>query len=102
MQIAVLGATGRTGSRILLFALEQGLHVVALVREEEKLYRVIGRSLTDDEANRLLLIQGDPTNCVDVEKTVKGADAVYETVGKLRDISRWTSQHDNGSSTLHF
>jgi putative NADH-flavin reductase len=83
LQIAVLGATGRTGSRIVLFALEKGIYVAVLVRDPLKFYRVIGRPLTDQEANRLLVIHGDPTNSVDVERTVKEADVVYETVGKL-------------------
>lgn len=81
MKIAVVGATGRTGSRIVLFALEKGMYVAALVRDPVKFHKVIGRPLTDEEANRLLVIQGNPTNSVDVERAVKEADVVYETVG---------------------
>jgi putative NADH-flavin reductase len=77
-----LGASGRTGSRLTLLALEKGIYVVAFVRDQKKFYRVIGRQLSDEEAKLLTVIEGDTTSSVDVEKALTEVDVVYETVGK--------------------
>lgn len=78
----MLGATGRTGSLLVLRALESNIAVVALVKDPKKLFRVLGRPLTFKESQLLTVVQGDPTNGDHVEKAVEGVDAVYETIGR--------------------
>lgn len=72
MTIALIGATGLTGSIILESALKQGMKVRALVRNPSK--------LTIQNPN-LTIIQGDVLNQSDVEKTVGGCDAVISALG---------------------
>jgi uncharacterized protein len=81
LQIAVLGATGRTGSLIVINAIERGLPVVALVRDPDKLKTKIGRRLNPDEAKLLTILVGSCLDSSDIEKAVKGVDVVFETVG---------------------
>src|SRR5258708_39436141 len=65
--IAVFGATGRTGSAATELALEQGYQVRALVRTPSKL------AITNPN---LTVIQGDLTDALKAEETVRGTDAV--------------------------
>lgn len=81
LQVAVIGATGRTGSLIVLNSIERGYTVVALVRNADKLKAKLGRSLSYEETKLLTIVIGSPLSSGDVEKAVKGADVVFETVG---------------------
>ncbi|TFD96964.1 NAD(P)-dependent oxidoreductase [Jeotgalibacillus salarius] len=71
MKIALFGATGRVGSVILERALGDGHQVQALVRDAE---------LQSNHSN-LTYIQGDASVKTDVEKTIRGADAVMSALG---------------------
>ena len=66
-RIAVFGATGLTGGLVVKHALDQGLQVVALVRDP-------GR-MTFKHPN-LLVMNGSPTSLADVERCVQGTDAI--------------------------
>ncbi|MBC8098515.1 MAG: NAD(P)H-binding protein, partial [Armatimonadetes bacterium] len=63
MHIALFGATGRTGSRVLALALQRGWTVTALVRNPQKLtvtherLTVITGELSDEDAVRRSLTQ---------------------------------------------
>ncbi len=72
MRLAVFGATGATGQRVVAQALEAGHEVVALVREP-------GRVALRHE--RLTVLGGSPVEVADVERCVAGADAVVHCLG---------------------
>jgi uncharacterized protein YbjT (DUF2867 family) len=72
MNLAVLGATGRTGRLVVDQALAAGHTVTALVRSPEK--------LTADNAN-LRLVTGEATDTSAVSRALEGADAVISTLG---------------------
>jgi putative NADH-flavin reductase len=73
--IALFGATGKTGRRVLARALEQGFDVRALVRSPGKL-TVSSPALT--------VVQGDVLDAAAVERTVEGADAVLSLFGQVK------------------
>src|SRR2546421_12043878 len=72
MNLAVLGATGRTGRLVVQQALATGHTVTALVRTPEKL------TLRDSS---LRVLEGKATDAADVARALEGADAVLSTLG---------------------
>jgi putative NADH-flavin reductase len=74
-RILLLGATGRTGSLALEYALAQGLAVTALVRRPE----AVGV-----QSDRLTLIEGTPLSPDDVKKALAGCDAVVSALNNNR------------------
>lgn len=74
-KIALFGATGRTGSRVLERLLQGGHGVRALVREPSK--------LTQTSA-LLEIVQGDVLDAVAVSETVAGCDAVVCVLGHVK------------------
>jgi uncharacterized protein YbjT (DUF2867 family) len=72
MKLALFGATGLTGGRVVTQALEQGHEVIALVRDPGRL------SLRHP---RLTVLAGHPTAHDDVERCVAGADVVLHCLG---------------------
>lgn len=72
MKIAVLGATGKTGSRVVEAALARGFEVTALVRDPARVKQ---------QHARLTVLRGDPTVAADVAACVRGADAVVHCLG---------------------
>jgi uncharacterized protein YbjT (DUF2867 family) len=72
MNLAVLGATGRTGRLVVEQALAAGHTVTALVRSPEK--------LTTGNAN-LRMVTGQATDTSAVSRALEGADAVIITLG---------------------
>ncbi|QEO14506.1 SDR family oxidoreductase [Agromyces intestinalis] len=77
--IALFGATGKTGRRVLDRALAAGYDVRALVRTPAKL------DVTND---RLTVIQGDVTDTDAVERTIAGSDAVLSLFGQVKGSPR--------------
>ncbi|WP_182353464.1 NAD(P)-dependent oxidoreductase [Flaviflexus huanghaiensis] len=73
--IAVFGATGRTGRRVVERALSHGLAVRVLARDPAKIV------LADD---RLTVIEGDVLDASSVDKTVAGAEAVVSVIGHVK------------------
>lgn len=73
--IALFGATGKTGRRVLARALEQGFDVRVLVRDPGKLTA---------SSPRLTVIQGDVLDAAAVERTVEGADVVLSLFGQVK------------------
>lgn len=76
MTIALFGATGRTGRRVLQELLARGHHVRALVRSAGKLGGV--------DLSRVTEVVGDACDAQSVEQVVAGADAVISTLGVAR------------------
>ncbi len=73
MKILVLGATGRTGLRIIEQAQERGHNVVAVAREPGRL-----------QQHDIEIIQGSPYDYETVERAMKGVDAVINTLNVSR------------------
>jgi len=75
MKIVVFGASGGTGVEIVRQALDAGHEVTAFVRNPAKL---------DIRHANLVIVQGDVTDAVAVEKAVAGKDAVISALGPTR------------------
>jgi len=73
MQIAVFGATGRTGVPLVRQALDRGHDVVAFARSPEKL---------PVEDSALTVVEGDAYGGDGVAEAVAGADAVVSVLGQ--------------------
>ena len=71
MQIAVFGATGRVGTRVLEYALAEFHTVRALVRDPAKIAPRPG----------VEVVQGDVLNLHKVREVITGCDAVISTLG---------------------
>ncbi len=77
--IALFGATGKTGRRVLERALDNGHNVRALVRDPRKLNRT---------HERLTVISGDVLDPATVAETVAGANAVLALFGQVKGSPR--------------
>lgn len=71
MRLALFGATGRVGSRLLEFALAEGHEVRALARRPVKLA----------PHSELTVIAGDILDTASVERTITDTDVVLSAVG---------------------
>ncbi|PZR27813.1 MAG: hypothetical protein DI535_08670 [Citrobacter freundii] len=76
MRILLLGATGRTGRRLLSQALSRGHEVHVVVRDRHKI------TITDPG---LFVLQGHPADKACLDKAIKGCEAVISTL----NISRY-------------
>jgi len=71
MKIAVFGATGNVGQRIVAEALRRGHEVVGVVRDPDAV---------QSPDQRVRLLKGDATNADSVAKIARGADAVVSAI----------------------
>lgn len=76
--IALFGATGKAGRRVVDKALAAGFAVRALVRDPAR--------LTTASPN-LTVVVGDVLDAQAVAETVRGSDAVISTIGHVKDSS---------------
>jgi putative NADH-flavin reductase len=76
--IAIFGATGRTGRRVLERALRAGYQVRALVRDPAKLTAA---------SPQLTVITGDVLDPSAVDRTVEGSNAVLSLFGQVKGSS---------------
>lgn len=74
MKLALFGATGKTGGRVLEMALDQGHEVAALVRGADRL----------SARDRLDVVDGDLLNPEAVERTIVGSQAVIFAAGPVK------------------
>jgi putative NADH-flavin reductase len=81
MRIAILGAGGHTGPRLILEALKRGHRVIAIARTPANI-KVPGIAEDDDRVERR---RGDAFERDEIVAALAGADAVVTTVGK-RDL----------------
>src|SRR5882672_2278544 len=79
MKLVVLGATGGTGLEIVRQAIEHGHSVTALVRSPERL-----KPFRD----RINMQQGDLLNSTELERVIKGHDAVLSGFGPRVPVSK--------------
>ena len=75
MQIALYGATGKSGSRILTELLTRGHQVTAIVRNPAKLFTQPG----------LTVVQGDTASASAIVAKIKGVNAVVSAYGPPPD-----------------
>ncbi len=75
MRIALFGATGATGRRLMEQALAAGHEVTAFVRDPSRLTR---------RHDRLKIVQGDVRDPEAVEAAIIGQDAVISALGQTR------------------
>ena len=75
MRVTILGATGRTGKRLLEQAIEEGHEITVLVRSPQKL---------GEMASSVRVVEGDMMNRADVARAVDGADAVIMAAGPTK------------------
>lgn len=76
MKLAILGASGRTGSQLVTQALDSGHQITVLARSPEKLGAL---------RSRVAVVQGNVTDASAVERLVEGSDAVLSALGHVRD-----------------
>ncbi|KAJ0122155.1 nad-dependent epimerase dehydratase [Diaporthe amygdali] len=72
MQILILGATGRTGTQVVLQALERGHNVTALVRTPSALDEITA-NLPAEQKSNLTAVKGSPLNVSDVTNAINTA-----------------------------
>jgi putative NADH-flavin reductase len=73
MRIAIVGATGKSGNRILSRALAAGHEVTALVRDRDKLLEQLG-----GDPPRLSIRQGDAEDAALLRAALDGCDAAVQ------------------------
>ena len=71
MKLAVFGATGNVGQRVVAEALRRGHEVVGVVRDPEAV---------QSPDKRVRLVKGDATNADSVAAVTRGADAVVSAI----------------------
>lgn len=77
MKIAIFGANGKTGKKVVEQALELGYEVKAFVRNLEKM---------DITNEKLTLFKGDVTNFKNVDQIMVGVDGVIVALGASPDM----------------
>lgn len=77
MKIAIIGATGGTGRKVMERALELGHEVVAVARRPEVI----------SPAERLITRQGDVFDASSMVKAIAGTDAVISCIGPPSNFS---------------
>ena len=76
MELAIFGASGRTGRPLVQQALDAGHDVIALVRTPANFPL---------KHERLTVVQGDAMNADDVDEVVQGSDAVLSVIGHSKN-----------------
>uniref|UniRef100_A0AAU8CI04 Atypical SDR family protein n=1 Tax=Gnomonia sp. TaxID=2011790 RepID=A0AAU8CI04_9PEZI len=105
MQILILGATGRTGTQVVLEALQRGHNVTALVRNPSALDDLTSKLPAAQKAN-LAVVKGSPLNNVDVTSAITAASpagpdtklAVISALNSRRTSENpWAAPHPTDS-----
>lgn len=91
MQILILGATGRTGTQVVLEALQRGHSVTALVRTPSALDELTSK-LPDAQKANLAVVKGSPLNSADVTNAITTASSTTGPDTKLVVISALNSR----------
>lgn len=87
MRLVIFGAAGRTGQRLVEYALEAGHGVRAFARDPRKLAAHAAHP-------QLELFEGDARDSVLVERAINGADAVLSALGVDNFRDPGTFLHD--------
>jgi uncharacterized protein len=86
MRLFLLGATGKSGRRILRFALERGHQVTAFVRDQNKLSEIFGPSLPQS----LQAIAGKIDKSAELAGAMIGHDVVINAAGYVSEGAIFT------------
>lgn len=78
MQILILGATGRTGTQVVLEALQRGHSVTALVRTASALDNLTA-NLPAAQKSNLTIVKGSPLSAADVTNAVRTASSAPDS-----------------------
>ena len=92
MKILITGATGKVGSRLAQYFLNQKENIRLLVSDEKR-----ANSLKEQGAE---IIVGDLTNLNDLKKAVAGIDVIIHTAAAFRGVSDQTQKSVNLDATL--
>ena len=93
MKILITGATGKVGSRLAQYFLNQKEDIRLLVRDKNR-----AASLKEQGAE---IIVGDLTNLEDLKKAVNCIDVVIHTAAAFRGVSDETQKSINLDATIH-
>ena len=75
MRVVIVGATGKTGHRLVAQALSAGYEVRAFVRDVSRLPL---------RHERLQIVEGDVLDATSIERAVSGTDAVLSALGRTK------------------
>ena len=75
MRVVIVGATGKTGHRLLAQAMSAGYEVRAFVRDVSRLPL---------RHERLQTVEGDVLDATSIERAVSGTDAVLSALGRTK------------------
>ena len=82
LKLAVFGATGGIGQSLVRRAIQAGHRVRVLVRNADKFKAwAAEQAWTDEDRARLQVETGDATDVGDVQRVVRGVDAVLCSLG---------------------
>jgi uncharacterized protein (TIGR01777 family) len=90
MKVFLTGASGFIGRRLLRDLLRRGDHVMALTRRASSLHGADGLRGGGSDADRLVVIEGDPAQPGSWQQQVAGCDAVVALAGEPVMGARWT------------
>jgi uncharacterized protein len=88
MNVAVTGATGFVGSRLVERLHAEGHHILALVRSPDKLWRQFPKL----EYPNLTAITYTPKTAGDWQAAIAGCDGVVNLAGEPLAADRWTAE----------
>uniref|UniRef100_A0A182JTA9 Conserved oligomeric Golgi complex subunit 1 n=1 Tax=Anopheles christyi TaxID=43041 RepID=A0A182JTA9_9DIPT len=91
-KIVFFGGTGMTGQCAVRYALQKGLTVRLLVRNEA--------TVPEDFKEKVELVKGDVTNVDDVKKAVAGQELVCVVLGTRNDLKPSTAMSDGMSNII--
>ena len=85
-KIALFGATGNMGGKLLGQALERGYTIKALVRNPAKL---------NSSSPEVEVLLGNATDLSDVERAIEGGDIVISCLGNVNQVHIMYTAHNN-------
>jgi short-subunit dehydrogenase len=83
-RVLVVGATGATGKHVVQFLLNQGHHVVAVARSEEKMMSLLSSTQNKDEYSQNLTVKElslSVSSPADIQGLTGGCNAIVRYVG---------------------
>jgi putative NADH-flavin reductase len=92
VKLVVLGANGRTGTRVLQAALDRDMDVTAVVRSASK--------QPDIRHEKLTVMVGDPCDAAFMKRVFRGQDAVISTLGGRRPTRSATSVYFRSADAI--
>ncbi len=92
MKVAVLGATGKLGQKLVTACLARGHEVTAATRQPARF--TLDSKGSDNGSGRLRLVQIDATDPATLDAALAGRDAVINAAGNVADGQRFVDLFD--------